>query len=251
MIQPNPDLAAQGSFLADRPADPALPLPGGRVSSIPAGGDIESIELADLVRLAAADHAPAQSELVRRYMRRVSGFVRAMINQPDAIEDVAQTVFIKMFRQLSRLRDPGVFESWLFTLARNASLDFLRRRRCRPSTVALDDALEQIPDPTDSQATKEILAALDRALAQLNPRDRELVVQFVGGDTYGEIAERTGLSLASVKVRLHRVRPFLRKCDGEMTDTRQPGSKGWRAMAGGGRNSVPAGFSTRELRVAA
>jgi RNA polymerase sigma-70 factor (ECF subfamily) len=175
---------------------------------------------------------------MRRYLRRVSGFVRAIIRQPDAVEDVTQMVFIKMFRRLSRLRDPAVFESWLFTLARNTSLDFIRRRNCRPNTVALDDDVNQIADPSTSAATTEILAALDRALTRLSPVDRTLVSQFVAGETYGSIAERAGLSLATVKVRLHRVRPFLRSWVGEMTETRQRGGKGWHRTAGN-RTTLP------------
>lgn len=187
---------------------------------------IESVRRAD-----AGDHV-AQADLMRRYTRRVSGFVRSIIHQPDAVEDVTQMVFIKMFRRLNRLRDPAVFESWLFTLARNTSLDFIRRRRCRPSTIALDDEVNQIADPSNFSATNEILAALDRALTRLNPIDRTLVSQFVAGESYGTIAEQAGLSLATVKVRLHRVRPFLRSWVGEMTETRQRGGKGWHRVAG-------------------
>jgi RNA polymerase sigma-70 factor (ECF subfamily) len=138
-----------------------------------------------------------------------------------------------MFRRLGRLRDPGVFESWLFTLARNTALDFIRRRSCRPATVAIDEQVYQIADPSTASGTGEILAALDRALTRLGPIDRALVSQFVSGESYGNIAARMGLSLATVKVRLHRVRPFLRSWVGEMTDTRLPGGKGWRATAGG------------------
>ena len=188
--------------------------------------------LLDLVCRAEAGDPAAQSELVRRYTRRVAGFVRSIIRQPDAVEDVTQIVFIKMFRRLSRLRDPAVFESWLFTLARNTGLDFIRRRSCRPTTVMIDEEVYQIADPSTSSSTTDIQAALDRALTRLAPIDRSLVTQFVAGDTYGEIATRTGLSLATVKVRLHRVRPFLRAWVGEMTETRQPGGKGWRSTAG-------------------
>ncbi len=192
----------------------------------------EKAALIALVRRADAGEPAAQSELVHRYTRRVAGFVRSIIRQPDAVEDVTQIVFIKMFRRLGRLRDPAVFESWLFTLARNTGLDFIRRRSCRPATVALDDEINQIADPAASSGTTEILAALDRALARLSPIDRSLVTQFVAGDSYGDIATRTGLSLATVKVRLHRVRPFLRTWVGEMTETRQRGGKGWRATSG-------------------
>ncbi len=219
MIRPHSDSLASGSSAATAP-HPST-----------STADAEKTELIALVRRAEADDHMAQSELVHRYTRRLAGFIRTIIRQPDAIEDVTQMVFIKMFRRLGRLRDPAVFESWLFTLARNASLDFLRRRSCRPNTVALDDTIYQIADPSNNSASTEILAALDRALDRLSDIDRGLVTQFVAGDTYSEIAQRAGLSLATVKVRLHRVRPFLRALVGEMTDTRQRGGKGWRAAS--------------------
>ena len=210
---------------------PASPAPSFRSTS-ETSTSTDAAELTDLVRHAERGDPAAQAELVRRYTRRIAGFVRTIIRQPDAVEDVTQMVFIKMFRRLSRLRDPAVFESWLFTLARNTGLDFIRRRNCRPSTVPLDEQVNEVADPSNAGATTEILAALDRALARLTPVDRSLVTQFVAGDSYGTIAARAGLSLATVKVRLHRVRPFLRTWVGEMTDTRLPGGKGWRAASG-------------------
>src|SRR5687767_7923400 len=126
MIQPNSDLiaspAAGGSASRRLGLDPAA-----------SPQHDEKAALIDVVRRAEADDPAAQADLMRRYTRRVAGFVRSIIRQPDAVEDVTQLVFIKMFRRLSRLRDPAVFESWLFTLARNTSLDFIRRRNCRPS----------------------------------------------------------------------------------------------------------------------
>lgn len=225
MIQPNIDQVASGSCaeLSDSHSSADSSLREG----------LEKAALTELVRRAEANDPVAQKELVQKYTRRVAGFVRGIIRQPECVEDVTQTIFIKMFRRLSRLRDPAVFESWLFTLARNTSLDFIRRRRCRPTTVALEEEVFQIADPSTGSGTAEILAALDRALTRLTPIDRSLVTQFVAGESYGEIAARAGLSLATVKVRLHRVRPFLRTWVGEMTETRQPGGKGWRCVAGG------------------
>ena len=236
MIQPNIDHAASG-FTSDSGED-ATPFKRG--SSVDSE---EKAALLELVHRVIAGEPAAQADLMRRYNRRVSGFVRAIIRQPDAVEDVTQMVFIKMFRRLSRLRDPIVFESWLFTLARNTSLDFIRRRNCRPNTISIDDEVNQIADPSDSSATSEIMAALDRALTRLTPIDRTLVSQFVAGESYGDIAAQAGLSLATVKVRLHRVRPFLRTWVGEMTDTRKPGGKGWRCVSGhraGSAQSAPA-----------
>lgn len=227
MISPNSDLFHSASTSGDDA--PAIE----NVESAASTKERQDkAELIALLQRANLEDPAAQSELVRRYTRRVAGFLRAIIRQPDAVEDVTQLVFIKMFRRLSRLRDPAVFESWLFTLARNTGLDFLRRRSCRPTTVALDDEVFQIADPSNASATNEILAALERALTRLSPVDRVLVTQFVAGESYGDIAEQAGLSLATVKVRLHRVRPFLRMWVGEMTDTRQRGGKGWRCTSG-------------------
>ncbi len=220
MIQPNADFCSSAASTADDSVAPAAD-----------GAQSERDALALLVRRADAGEPAAQRELVQRYQRRVAGFVRAIIRQPDAVEDVTQMVFIKMFRRLSRLRDPAVFESWLFTLARNTGLDFIRRRSCRPSTVALDEEVNEIADPSAASATGEILAALDHALHRLAPVDRRLITQFVAGDSYSEIAAEAGLSLATVKVRLHRVRPFLRSCVGEMTGTRQAGDRRWGSVA--------------------
>ena len=196
-----------------------------------AAADQARAELLEIVLRARVGQADAQAELMRRYSRRLAGFVRGLIRQPDAVEDVVQVAFIKMFRRLSRLRDPAVFESWLFTLARNSALDFIRRRNCRPVTVGIDEQVNQVADPRNENAVPEILAALERASARLNPLDRGLVHQFVNGDSYGEIARRAGISLASVKVRLHRVRPYLRTAVGEMTATRVPGTRGWGTAA--------------------
>jgi len=188
-----------------------------------------SVEISRLVQRAIAAEPSAQRELVARYGRRVAGFIRPLIRQPDAVEDVTQTVFIKMFRRLGGLRDPALFEAWLFTLARNTALDFIRRRNRRPITVGFDPAFEDVPDQRNDAASVEILEALDRALTRLSALDQSLIRQFVAGESYDQIAANVGLSLGAVKVRLHRVRPFLRSWVGAMTETRLPGQRRRRA----------------------
>ena len=172
-------------------------------------------ELAALVRRAQAGQLGAQSDLVRRYSRRIAGFLRTIVRQPDAIDDVAQMVFIKVVQRLPHLRNAAVFESWLFMLARNTALDFLRRQRRRPVTVTLDELTNTPETASGDRDANEIHEALDLALARLTVTDRSLVVQFVNGESYRAMAERAGLTLGAVKARLHRVRPFLRESVGE------------------------------------
>ena len=172
-------------------------------------------ELLAIVRRAKGGDMTAQSELVRRYTTRISGFVRPIIGQPSAVEDVVQTVFIKMVRRLTLLRDPATFESWLFALSRNTALDFIRRRNCRPVTVSDEGDFRTTPDTNDGQALAEVMEALEHALVRLSPKDRNLVTHIVQGNSYRFAAAREGQSVGAVKVRLNRVRPFLRVSVGE------------------------------------
>jgi RNA polymerase sigma factor (sigma-70 family) len=191
-------------------------------------GSFSSDELSAIVARAQAGDLGAQTELVRRYTRRISGFVRRMIPQRSAVEDVVQTVFIKMVRRLGLLREPRVFESWLFALARNTALDFIRRRRCQPAMVSDDFRLLSAPDTSSTQAVDEIMTALDRALTRLSAKDQQLVRLIVQGNSYAVVAEREGLSVGAVKIRMHRVRPFLRSSVGEAIGVRLPSTKKWR-----------------------
>jgi RNA polymerase sigma-70 factor, ECF subfamily len=180
----------------------------------------ERSDLAELVARAQAGDRVAQTELVRSYTRRISGYARLIIRQPDAVEDVVQMVFIKMFRRLGRLRDVTSFESWLFRLARNTAVDFIRRRRCRPVTIPVEIEAHDIPDPADANSTREIMDALEAALSHVTPTDRELVTLFVEGNSYQSLARKNGLTMGAVKARLHRLRPFLRAYVGGLTESR-------------------------------
>jgi RNA polymerase sigma-70 factor (ECF subfamily) len=169
--------------------------------------------MALVTRAQAGDH-DAQSKLVRRYTKRITAFVRPIISQPNAVEDVVQMVFIKMVRRFELLRVTVTFESWLFALARNTALDFIRRRRCRPATVSADENFIDTPYVDSSRALREINEALDLALTRLSPKDRSLVTLIVQGSSYRAAAQREGLSVGAVKLRLNRVRPFLRESVG-------------------------------------
>ena len=185
-------------------------------------------ELRLLVTRAQAGDLRAQSDLVRNYNLRITSFVRGIISQPSAVEDVAQTVFIKMVRRIGLLRDPEKFESWLFALSRNTALDFIRRRQCRPVLVSDDGALLETSETHSRQTVAEIMEALETALTRLSPKDRKLVTHIVQGSDYQTAAAREGLSVGAVKVRLNRVRPFLRVSVREAIGLTPPPATKWR-----------------------
>lgn len=174
------------------------------------------------MREAQAGDTEAQSELIRRYTRRVSGQISVIVRQPSAIEDVVQMAFIKMVRALPWLRDPAVFESWLFTLSRSTALDFIRRQRCRPVTVAAETELLNLPARDSSPAVNEIMEALELAVRRLGEKDQRLIALLLQGHDYRALAERENLTVGAVKARLSRVRSFLRIAVGTETGRRLP-----------------------------
>lgn len=186
-------------------------------------------ELLLVVRRARAGDVAAQSELVRKYQGRVGSFIRSMVRQSAAIEDLVQMVMIKMVRQLAQLREPERFETWLFTLARNVVLDHLRRLRCRPVATCDEGALGSLPDASAEGRCHEILEALEVAMQDCGPRERRLLNHVLAGASYRTIAAHEKLSLGALKVRLHRLRLHLRvrvrEAAGEWSET---ASSAWR-----------------------
>jgi len=166
--------------------------------------------LGDLVRRAQRGDERAQHDLIVGYQHRVAGFVFAITGRSDAVEDLAQSVFIKMIRALDRLQAPEQFESWLFRLARNTCIDYLRRQKLRRIFLPLAAEYENVPEPPGAVDAEE-LDALRHALDQLRPQDRALLALVQEGRSHAEIAAILGTSIAAVKARLHRAREQLRQ----------------------------------------
>lgn len=171
--------------------------------------NIETTDRAELVRQAQRGGTNAQAELITAYQRRMAGFVYALTGRSDAVDDLVQTVFIKMLRSLPRLHDPGQFEAWLFRLARNTCIDHLRRQRLRRIFLPFAPEHAEISAPSPAVDRAE-LEALRHALQQLPVRDRALLTLAEQGASQVEMAEATGTSVSAVKARLHRAREKLR-----------------------------------------
>ncbi len=170
----------------------------------------ETPPLTELVRQAQQGREDAQRSLILSYQHRVAGFIYTITGRSDSVEDLAQTVFIKMIRALPRLDQPAQFEAWLFRLARNACIDHIRRQRWQKffSPLETDEHAEiaEVPTSVDS----EELDALRHALDQLKPKDRALLALAQEGYSQNEMAESVGISVVALKARLHRAREQLR-----------------------------------------
>jgi RNA polymerase sigma-70 factor (ECF subfamily) len=165
--------------------------------------------LGDRVRRAQRGDEAAMRELIVGYQRRVAGFAYAITGRSDAVEDLAQMVFVKMARSIDRLKAPEQFESWLFRLARNTCIDHLRRQKLRRIFTPFAPEHENVAEPEGAVDSEE-LDALRHALAQLRPKDRALLALVQEGRSHAEIAAAFRTSVAAVKARLHRAREQLR-----------------------------------------
>jgi RNA polymerase sigma-70 factor (ECF subfamily) len=122
------------------------------------------------------------------------------------VDDLVQDVFLTALRRLNTLRDNAAFGGWLAMITRNRAIDYFRRAR------ETEELPEDLPQPSrDYEAEQEAERTLD-AVRSLPEAYREtLVLRLVEGMTGPEIATRTGMTAASVRVNLHRGMKLLRE----------------------------------------
>jgi RNA polymerase sigma-70 factor (ECF subfamily) len=158
--------------------------------------------LAATIRAAAAGDQDAFGRLYAGYVRLVHAIVLGRVPRGD-VDDLVQDVFLTAYSRMRELRDPAAFGSWIGSIARNRATDFLRQRRPH---VELPAEL-----PGGDAIASESLAVLD-AVRKLPEAYRDtLMLRLVEGMCGNEIAERTGLTPASVRVNLHRGMKLLRE----------------------------------------
>jgi len=161
-------------------------------------------EDARLVRAAREGDERAFGALYERYARVIHGVLLARAPKTD-VDDLVQDVFLSAWNRLGSLRDPAAFGGWLTMIARNRATDFHRQS---VDSVELPEDLTA-PEATSSRA--EALGVLE-IIRNLPAAYREtLVLRLVEGLTGPEIADRTGLTPASVRVNLHRGMTMLRE----------------------------------------
>ncbi|MCE9613111.1 MAG: sigma-70 family RNA polymerase sigma factor [Lentisphaerae bacterium] len=180
--------------------------------------DLDTTDDALVARLQSRDES-AFDDLMQRYKQPIVSFVYRMTGDADAAQDVAQDIFVKVYRAIPAFRPTprSRFSTWLFQVARHAALDYLRHRSRRPpslaSTGATADAEQAGPDTVSADvARREVAQAVAHAVAQL-PEDQRtaLVLSEYEGLTDADIAAIMRCSAKSVEARLYRARHALRK----------------------------------------
>jgi RNA polymerase sigma-70 factor (ECF subfamily) len=171
-----------------------------------------------LIERARQGDLGAFNDLVVCYQDQLFALVVRMVPDRDQASDVTQEAFFSAFRNLQGFRG-GSVKSWLNRIAVNAAMDTQRARKRRPVQPypEFEDESWQPPapedaDPVHTALTGERARALNAALATITDDQRTAIVLFdVEGYDYAEIADMTGVSLGTVKSRIHRGRLSLRE----------------------------------------
>ena len=160
------------------------------------GRRLETAAEPAVITLAAAGDGEAFSELIRRRQYAVRRFMRQLCRNVDTADDLAQQVFVRLWRSLSQLDSVGAFGGWLKQVMVSVWLDELRRRR---GSIDANTELTQAHEPSYVQ-TPSLERDLERALAQLEPRTRLCVLlAYSEGHSHSEIADMMDLPLGTAK----------------------------------------------------
>ncbi len=178
----------------------------------------------ELLRQTAAGDVGAFSLLVRRSQGRVLGLCSRLLSHPQNAEDVAQDVFLQLYKSARTFRGDCGVSTWLYRIAVNRCRNFNRdNRKYRPwgeSARALEIGIESEPaaaapegdDPGSAWPVNETRELVRRAIASLPEGQKAmLVLHKFEGRSYQEIAEIMDVSLASVASRLHRAKRSLER----------------------------------------
>ncbi|NJP11297.1 MAG: sigma-70 family RNA polymerase sigma factor [Leptolyngbyaceae cyanobacterium RU_5_1] len=182
----------------------------------------EKLSNFDLILQCQSGHRPdtaAFAELMRRYQSHVERVLYHLAPDWQDRADLAQEVWIRVYRNIKRLNEPGKFRGWLSRIATNLFYDELRKRKRNASPLSLDAPLSvddgeidweiasDSPGPDEDLTTREFYDQLREAIADLPEVFRTtIVLREIQGMAYEEIAEITGVSLGTVKSRIARAR---------------------------------------------
>jgi len=149
--------------------------------------------------------------IVERYERPIARMIRNIINNRDSCEDIAQDVFFTAYRKLASF-DPARsnFSTWLFTIARNKSINALRKKR--PLSMSELPQNSDRHNPSDELAEREFFDELDAGLEALpSAQKRAFVLAEFEELSYEDIAQIEGVRIGTVKSRINRAKKKLAK----------------------------------------
>lgn len=165
----------------------------------------------EIIAKAKQNDIAAFESIVLFYERPVFYFTLKHLNNREDAEDITQEIFIKLQRKLKQYREGDTFNSWLFKMALNTIYDELRRKKRQSlfSKISLEKIINLVSVREDEKIARKIDIGL--CLRRIKPNYRKILVLFyLEGQSYKEIAKCLGMPINSVKTYLFRAKRAFR-----------------------------------------
>jgi RNA polymerase sigma-70 factor (ECF subfamily) len=184
------------------------------------GDDLQEEAIRTLVVRSQGGDQEAFRELVDMYRTRVASIAYGLVGNYEDARDISQEVFIKVYRSLGRFDIKRKFFTWLYRLAVNASIDFLRanKKRMHQESIDSEESYTQYPDHHDDRNLDKYIEKIERheiferIVAQLNPRQRSaFVLCDLQGLSSSEAAEIIDCPQVTLRWYLHEARKKIRQ----------------------------------------
>jgi RNA polymerase sigma-70 factor (ECF subfamily) len=158
----------------------------------------------EITRLRRRDTS-ALAGLVERYQQRLYRYLLRLVHEPAAADDLFQQTWLNVVRQISRYDSARSFDTWLFAIAHNTAMDFLRRKGAESLDERTYALAASTPGALDTLLQAERSAIVAAEMSALPPLYREaLTLRFEEGMKLEEIAEVTAAPLSTIKSRVQR-----------------------------------------------
>ena len=173
----------------------------------------------NLVQLATKGDQKAYAELMDRYRDAIYFMLLKMVNNPSDAEDLTIEAFGKAFKNIEQYTPNYAFSTWLFKIATNNCIDFIRKKKA--NTISLDHSEEEEDraphdiqastlDPEEAMIKDQKMKLMRSIVSKLKPRYRKLIeLRYFKEYSYEEIAEELELPIGTVKAQLFRARELL------------------------------------------
>lgn len=167
------------------------------------------------------DDQKAYASLMSMYREPLYSMLLKMTNNPTDADDLTMETFTKAFSSLNSYSPTNAFSTWLFSIASNHCIDFIRKKRMQ--TISINDMAgtsdgelyeyplpSDIPSPEETMVSEERKVLLHELVAQIKPRYRRLIeMRYFQEMSYEEIASELNMPMGTVKVQLLRARNLL------------------------------------------
>jgi RNA polymerase sigma factor (sigma-70 family) len=184
-------------------------------------GNLSDKALVDLkiIDRALKGEEKAFADLLDRYRDSVYYVLLKMVNNPSDAEDLTIEAFGKAFLRLSQYTPTHAFSTWLFRIATNNCIDFMRKKSQSPLAYNQDNEEEnnyarnvasETPDPEKTLIDQETALQINDVMKYLKPRYRRIIeLRYFNDKSYEEISDELGLPIGTVKARLFRAKTLL------------------------------------------